>query len=492
MTTRATRAALAGAATLGMLTLQARPAFEPVQPEMFALAASFVNAWADYDNDRDLDLYVGFNSTPSRLYRNDAGVFTDVASQAAVAFTRGARAAAWGDFDADGDQDLLLGFAPGAAGPVLKLYRNDAGTFADATDASRIVAPTGAVRQPAWIDFDGDNDLDLFVAFRDRANTLWLNNRGVFTEIAAERGIADSSRSVGAVWFDYDEDGDFDLIVGNMDGDQNAIYRNTAGKFTRESSALVWGGRTPRDSTSGTVRPCAADVNNDGRLDLFFANYGRNGLFLNRGGGRFDDVSAAWTITQEGKYDACAFEDFDNDGTLDLYVNGTVTGGVSYPDFLYRNAGSRYDDVTPANIRALQADHGVQWADFDRDGDADLALTGVRPDGMHSLMRNVLVAGDRTRSISVLVTDGNDRLTRAGAVVRAFNSETRQLVGTRLVDAGSGYNSQSQMPVRFGLGSVRLVDIEVTFPGGQAPRVVRVNRVEADRHRADYLVVRVP
>jgi hypothetical protein len=480
------------AAFVGMFALQSRPAFEPVQPEMFALGSSMLNAWADYDNDRDLDLYVGFNGTPNRLYRNDGGTFTDVAAQAGLAAARATRGGAWGDFDADGDQDLLIGFAPGAAGAVLKLFRNDAGVFVDVTDASKIAAPTGAVRQIAWIDFDGDNDLDAFVAFRDRANTLWLNTQGVFAEVAAERGVADSSRSVGAVWFDYDDDGDLDLVVGNMDGDQNAIYANAAGRFTRQSSDLVWGGRATRDSTNGTVRPCAADVDGDGRLDLFFANYGRNGLFLNRGGGRFEDVSAAWAITQEGKYDACAFDDIDNDGRLDLYVNGTVTGGVSYPDFLYRNTGARYDDVTPDNIRALQADHGVQWADFDRDGNVDLALTGVRPDGMHSLLRNRLAGSDVARSLAVLVVDGRDRLTRAGAVVRAFDSDSRRLIATRLVDAGSGYNSQNQMPVHLGLGAARVVDIEVTFPNGKARSVVRINRVEVDRHRAGYLTVRVP
>ena len=83
-----------------------------------------------------------------------------------------------------------------------------------------------------------------------------------------------------------------------MDGDANGLYRNDKGRFTdvAEAAGVAWGGRAPRDAANGTVRPCAADVNGDGRFDLFMANYGPNGLFLNRGGGRFEDVSAAWGV----------------------------------------------------------------------------------------------------------------------------------------------------------------------------------------------------
>jgi hypothetical protein len=220
------------------------------------------------------------------------------------------------------------------------------------------------------------------------------------------------------------------------------------------------------------VRPCAADVDNDGRLDAFFANYGRNGLFLNRGA-RFDDVSEEWGIAEDSRYDSCAFADFDNDGLIDLYVNGTVTGGVSYPDHLFHNLGDRFEEVTPANIAALQADHGVQWVDFDGDGDMDLSLTGSRPDGMHSLLRNALPSADAKRSLHVTIVDSAGHPTRAGAEVRAFEAGTRNLVGLRLVDTGSGYDSQNIAPVHFGLARVERVDVEVTF-GGKTTRRANV------------------
>ncbi len=98
--------------------------FEPVDPDRLSAGATFLNAWADFDGDDDLDLFVGMGSGPNRLYRNDKGVLTDVAAAVGVADARATRAAAWGDADADGDPDLLVGFTPGAA-PLLKIYRND-------------------------------------------------------------------------------------------------------------------------------------------------------------------------------------------------------------------------------------------------------------------------------------------------------------------------------------------------------------------------------
>ena len=113
------------------------------------------------------------------------------------------------------------------------------------------------------------------------------------------------------------------------------------------AAGVAWGGRAPKAAGNGTVRVCAADVDSDGRFDLFAANYGPLGFFSNRGKGVFEDRGAAWGIAIDSRYDSCAFADFDHDGRLDLYVNGTVTGGASWQDSLFRNTGSAFVDVTP-------------------------------------------------------------------------------------------------------------------------------------------------
>jgi hypothetical protein len=456
--------------------------FEPVQPELFGGGNTLVNAWADVDADGDLDLFVGFGAGASRLYRNDAGTFVDAAQAAGLGEPRATRAAAFGDVDADGDPDLIVGYAPGDAS-TLKLYRNDRGAFVDVTGDVGLTTKGGAVRQLTWVDVDADADLDLFVGFRDRANGVFVQIDGRFKDVAAAIGLADPRKTVGAVWLDVDEDDDLDLVVANMDGDANAVYRNDGGRYTdvAGSLGLEWGGRAPKQTANGTVRPCAADVDNDGHTDLFFANYGPNGLFRNRGGGKFEDVSQAWGVAIDGRYDSCAFADVDHDGDLDLYVNGTVTGGVSYRDYLFRNTGKTFADVTPDYLQALHADHGVQWADFDRDGDLDLALTGTRPDGMHALLRNGLAPDLAARSLQVRVVDATGQARFAGADVCVRYGAARRLM-CRVVDSGSGYNAQNDMPVHFGLPEpVRTVSVFVL------PRQGRTESVRVNAELSEYL-----
>ena len=470
---------------MGLNAQERAPRFEAIQPELFAEGGAFANAWADVDLDGDLDLFVGFGTTPSRLYLNDAGRFTDNGREWALGDPRPIRAAAWGDFDGDGDPDLLHGAAPG--GPsVISLLRNDRNRFRDITDTVGLLVDDGAVRQLAWVDVDADDDLDLFVAFRDRANALYRNDAGKFTNVAADAGLADTRRSVGAIWLDHDNDGDLDLVVANMDGDANALFRNDGGKFTdvADAAGIAWGGRTPKQGTNGSVRVCAADVNMDGRFDLIFANYGTNGLFLGRDGGKFEDASKAWGLSTDGRHDTCVAGDIDNDGREDLYINGTVTGGISYRDYLWRNGGAAFTDATPANILAFQASHGAQFADFDADGDLDLAISGSRADATHSLLRNMLLDAAARRSLAIRVVNGAGHATRAGAVIRVYAAGTRRLLATRLVDSGSGYNSQNDMPVHIGLATMAPVDVEVSWPGAGKTLTATARAVDPQRTRA--------
>ena len=456
-------------------------AFSPAQPDMTA-AATLTNAWADYDGDGDADLFVGFNGAPNRLYRNDKGVMINVAGDSGLAEPRATRAAAWGDYDNDGDPDLVLGFAPAANDLVLKLFRNTGGRFTDVTIATRAVAGTGAVRQLAWVDVTGDGRLDLFVAIRDRPNVLLVNGgpRG-FTDMTKQMGLDDPRKSVGAVWFDHDQDGDLDLYVANQDGDANGLWQHTRNRSGAPSFVDVaatvgaeWAGRAPKEATNGTVRPCVFDANNDGWFDLFGANYGPNGLLLLSRGGKARDASKLLGLATDGRHDTCAPADANNDGRIDLYVNGTITGGVAYRDYLFHNTGDVFSDATPENVLAIPASHGASWADFDDDGDLDLALAGTTAAPMPLLLRNDLPK-QPGRSLQVRVLDGRGLATRAGAEVRVFLAGTRKLLGARIVDSGSGYNSQSDLPVHFGLPSDGRVDVQVIYPsrGRRAPVWVR-------------------
>jgi len=470
--------------------------FAPLPVAAFADGNTLTDAWADFDGDGDPDRFVGFNGDPSRLYRNGgAGGFADAAAEVGLTVARRVRASAWGDFDLDGDPDLLLGYAPDSlATGVLALWRNEGGTaFTEIAAGVGLALESGATRQASWVDYDADGDLDLFLTLRDAPNRLWRNDGGTFADVSEESGLADPRRSVGAVWLDADEDGDLDVYVANMDGDANGMWVNDGGRFTDLAGAwgLADGGRALGDEAQGTVRPCVVDYDRDGHLDLSTANYGTNGLFRNPGaaGGRWENVAATVGLAEDSHFDTCAWDDLDHDGWPDLYVNGTVTGGVSYRDFLYRREGGRFTDVTPPEL-LVEADHGATWVDYDRDGDVDLALTGTAEGATHALMQNLLRPEVAFHSVKVLVLDGEGRANQAGAEVRVYAAGTFQLLGSGLVDTGSGYDAQSLLPVHVGLAGAQPVDIEVTLVGGGKRVTTRAHNVDPADWRGR--VIRLP
>ncbi len=506
------------------------PQFAPVQPDLFGSGYAYTNAIADYDNDGDLDIFVGFNQRPNRLYRNDGGTFTDVAAAAGVDDTDVTRAAAWGDYNGDGYLDLFVGFVS-REGSWNRLYEN---TGSDGNDGSEIgdgssegtgageggpvqgsgrrfidvteaagVGLTGSFRQVSWVDYDNDGDVDLFVGLRDKPNVLFRNDGGKFTDVAESLGVADPRRTVGAAWFDYDMDGDLDLVVANMDGDANGLFRNDGSSFVDVASeaGLADGGRTLGSADFGTVRPSIADFDNDGYLDVFMANYGPNGLFRNLGADgegsvRFENVAPAMGLAIDARYDTATWGDYDNDGRLDLYVNGTISRGTNYRDYLFHNDGDRFTDVTPPSIGNLKADHGAHWADMDGDGDLDLALTGGSEEGMHYLMMSSLAELDNLGDepplwtpLQVLVLDANGHYTQAGAEVRLFDNETGRLLGTRILDTGSGYNSQNAMPAHFMVPGWWSVDVEITTMTPQGRKSSRMARIDPEDHAGGWMVV---
>ena len=442
------------------------PLFEAVQPELFGASGAQPNAFIDYDGDGDLDLFVGFRNRPDRLYENEGGTFTDVAARVGLATPEDTRVAAWGDYDADGHLDVYIGF-PNADGLSDRVYRNQGGgvAFLDVTDELGIEI-TGTTRQTSWIDIDADGDVDLFVALRDGPNRLFRNDGGRFVDITEETGIGDPRRTVGVAWFDYQQDGDLDAFVANQNGDADGFFRNDGGVFTDVAPALGMDGGE-RTEEYGGVGPDVTDLDNDGDLDIFVANYGPDVIWRNNGDDTFTDIALGTEVGADHHSTTSAWGDYDNDGWPDVFVAAFLGDQPEAPDHLFRNQGGRFMDVTPAAILLKGASHGVRWADYDADGDLDLALANNhREMGTHPLYRNQLPARRAARSVQVRVLDAEGRHLHAGAEVRVYDSASGTLLGTRLVDTGGGYCSQGAAPIHVGLPSgIDRVDIEVTTLG---------------------------
>jgi hypothetical protein len=467
------------------------PRFALVQPELFAAAGAQPNCWADFDNDGDLDLFVGFRAgVPNRLYRNDSGTFTEVGSDLGLADLADTRAAAWGDCNADGQIDLYVGFTR-KSGTRNKLYRNN-GNGKHFTDVAHDlgVDVIGETRQISWIDFDNDGRVDLFVAFRDAPNMLFHNEGDRFVDVAKDMGVDDPRKSVGAVWFDYNQDGRLDLFVANQDGMLNGLFRNDGNRFVDVAHELGMDA-AGRPSNNGSCCPSITDFDNDGNLDLFVAGYGRNFLYHGDGHNRFVDVAAEMGVLGGDLATPSNWGDYDNDGRPDLYVSSYVDRPLNEHDYLYHNGGNHFSQVIPPEILKDGATHGVQWADFDGDGALDLALANNNPSGHHYLWRNLLPPDRARRSLQVFVLDGRGRYTKAGSEVRIFAPGTRKILGTRILDTGSGYCSQNVMPVHFGLPTEGNVDVEVTTMSRNGRKIATIANVDANKLVRRTLVLNI-
>jgi hypothetical protein len=476
-----------------------RPSFTLAQPELFAATGGNSNAWADIDNDGDLDYFVGFRGRANRFYRNDRGTFKDVAAEVGLIDEPNGsspqatsppetRAVAWGDFNADGHVDLYIGFADPKV--PAKVYRNEGGGKRFVDVAAEIgLALSGVSRQPAWIDYDGDGDLDFFAAFRDGPNRLFRNERGTFVEVTSESGIGDARKTVSAVWWDFDRDGDLDVFIANQEGDANGLFRQHQGRFEDVAASFGVAG-TPRPKEDGGVGASLADFDLDGDFDLFVANYGPSALYRNEGGARLVDVAQDRGIDLRGHGVTSAWGDVDNDGRPELYVANFIAGQPLYRDAFFLNAAARFVEALPDALRKRDATHGVRFVDFDRDGRLDLSLTNNDPaGGGHPLWRNTSTM--RGRSLLVDVADGNARRTRAGAEVRAYRAGTRTLLSAELVDSGSGYCSQSEMPVHLGVPASwqGRIDIEITTMLAGARHTSIARAIDPDQYRGRSLRV---
>ena len=473
----------------GLSAQQLSADFSRIQPDTFGANMALSNAWADYDNDGDLDLAVSFKNGDVRLYNNELGGFTNVGP--ALGLPTGGkerRAIAWGDYDGDGYLDLYIG----SNRQGNELFRNDKSQgFTEVTDNMGVGIPRVSTRQISWVDFDNNGTLDLFVADRVGANVLFSNVDGKFVDVSETAGLDDPRATVGACWFDYNQDGLLDLFLANQGTGKDALYRNEGGSFIDVAALLGMEGG-PRERADGGVDCTVGDYNNDGYFDLFVATYGVNKLYRNNGDGGFVEVSSTAGISGNDHMVGASWGDYNNDGLLDLFVAGYHDDdGVRSPhDRLFKNLGGTFGELDLHNTALNGADHGVQWADFDEDGDLDVSLTeGYNIAGRHPLVRNNLGRAAREQSLKVSVSDQRGVLNRAGAEVRVYGNQG-QLLGLRLVPTGDGYNSHSNQPVHFGLPGHDTVTVEVTFLAVGGRQIQRYENVRLADHRGGSFHVR--
>jgi len=322
-------------------------------------------AAADYDNDGHVDLFVAGVRLNQLLRNRGDGRFEDVTARAGIASGQWAVAGGWFDYDSDGRLDLLVvnyvDWSPAAnrycgdqarglriychprffQGLPNRLYRNRGdGTFEDVSVRAGLLAHAGKGMSAAFADYDHDGRLDFFVTNDTVPNFLFRNKGdGTFAETALLAGVSvpASGRpvsSMGTDFQDYDNDGWEDIYFTALSGETFPLFRNDAhGAFVETTQSSGLAALTMKSSGWCAI---VADIDNDGRKDIFTANSHANdrigeseavgwkqanSLFVNDSGGRFRDATvesglAAAVATHRG----CGIADFNGDGRLDLVV----------------------------------------------------------------------------------------------------------------------------------------------------------------------------
>jgi hypothetical protein len=492
-------------------------------PETMGSGVCFI----DYDNDGWQDIFwvnsmnwpghgSSEKSLPALYYNNHDGTFTDVTKQAGLAVETYGLGCAVGDYDNDGFDDLYLTTVGSN-----HLYRNlGNGKFADVTSKAG-VADAGFSASAVWFDYDNDGKLDLFVThyiewsiekdqyctldnknksyctpqtYKGESATLFHNKGdGTFENVTKRAGLYDPTcKSLGAALIDYDNDGWLDLFVSN-DTEANKLYRNNHnGTFT--DVAILAGVAL---SESGRVRAGmgtdTGDYDQSGRQSIVIGNFTNENMALYRadGTGLFTDAAPAsglGQMTSPALTFGAFFFDYDLDGLLDVFAaNGHVSDDISVvqptvkyaqPAGIYRNkGGNKFEDVSGKLGRALQkavVARGAAYADYDNDGDLDLAISVNN--GPARLLRNDNGNQNdmlRVRAVGNVAAKSNrDAI---GAKIAMKTNKGAHL--TAMVKTGSSYLSQSELPLTFGLGKPetgKIVSLEIVWPNGHKESIANI------------------
>jgi hypothetical protein len=459
-------------------------------------------AFFDYDNDGRLDIYfvngrwledVSDNrgrklkdKLSNALYHNNGdGTFTDVTEKAGVAGKAYGVAASAADYDGDGYVDLyVLNYGPNT------LYHNNGdGTFTDVTEKSGLGCPLWSL-SGLWLDYDNDGDLDVYVAdylqydsgkfrsfyaaagypgplsYNGTPGFLYRNNGdGTFTDVTKEAGVFKAEgRAMSATAADLNNDGFLDIYVPN-DAMENYCFRNLGnGKFVEEAleKGMAFGEGGQGVSSMG---PAIGDVDRDGWLDLFIPDMGYGCLLMNRKEffeDRTAQVNVAVVCGQYTGWGGILF-DYDCDGWLDLFVaNGDPHHLYPEEDVLLRNDGTgRFVDVADKSgpyFRQKYVGRGATWADFDNDGDLDLLIVNLNDSPR--LLRND--GGNRSNWLIVEPLLAGGKRFALGSRVTV---KTGPLVQFQDAVPVRGYLSQGDYRCHFGLGSAAKADsVEIRWP----------------------------
>lgn len=310
----------------------------------------------------------------------------------------------WADYDNDGWLDL---FVANFSGEDNFLYRNNGNetfTRLTAAEVGKIVDDKGISFSGSWADYNNDTWVDLFVVNFGEPNFLYKNENGQFEKITEGEIVTLSQFSTSASWGDFNDDGSLDLFVANSINQNNELYQNDGSPnytFTRiQQGDIVNDG----GSSNGAAW---ADYNNDGYLDLFVANRGKNFLYRNDGPPNysFTKIQSGDIVNDDSQSHGASWGDYDNDGDLDLFVANDKAPNFLYKNLLKETGTANFQKASSAEVGEVVTDnrnsYGSSWGDFDNDGDLDLFVTNR--DNNH-LYENRLNEGGKLEKVS----DGNN------------------------------------------------------------------------------------